>query len=149
MFNKYIMNNNLVQEAIAKFCRIDNESVYIDYQVFKHIASDLTYDVITQMIVNSLTSALSKSKTFIIHLSLKHLTLKELDKHYNYIAKICALFKSEFPDKLETCYIYNAPFVFSQIISIISVFIDKKTQKKICLMDKSSSFDNNKLFETL
>jgi len=141
-------NNNLIQETLNKFCKIEDESVYIDYQIFRHIASDFTYDIITQIIVNALTSALSKSNTFTIHLSLKNLTLKELDKHYSYIAKVCALFKTEFPDKLETCYIYNAPFVFSQVISIISVFIDKKTQKKICLMDKSASFENNKLFQT-
>jgi len=142
------VNNDLVQETLNKFCKINNEAVYIDYQIFRHIASELTYDIITQMIINALNSVLSKSKTFVIHLSLKYLTLKELDKHYNYITKVCTLFKTEFPDKLEICYIYNAPFVFSQIISIISVFIDKKTQKKISLIGKSVSFENNKPLET-
>jgi len=134
-------NNNLAQEIINKFCSVDDRSVYIDYEIFKTIANDLTYDIITNLLVFNLKQVLISNETFTIHLSLKRLTLKELDKHYNYITKICSLFKSEFPDKLDTCYIYNAPFVFSQIIAIISIFIDKKTQKKIKLM--ASPFNNS------
>ena len=134
-------NNNLAQEIINKFCSVDDRSVYIDYEIFKTIANDLTYDIITNLLVFNLKKALNSSETFTIHLSLKRLTLKELDKHYSYITKICTLFKSEFPDKLDTCFVYNAPFVFTQIINIISVFIDKKTQKKIKLM--ASPFNNS------
>ena len=86
-------NNNLAQEIINKFCTIDDRSVYIDYEIFKTIANDMTYDIITNLLVFNLKQALISNETFIIHLSLKRLTLKELDKHYNYITKICSLFK--------------------------------------------------------
>ena len=41
-----------------------------------------------------------------------------------------------FKNKLTKCYIYNAPFVFSQILNIVSLFIDKETQTKIQLVQK-------------
>jgi hypothetical protein len=42
--------------------------------------------------------------------------------------------KTTFPDKLNVCYVYNAPFIFSKVISIVGAFVDKKTQQKIKLI---------------
>jgi len=131
---------NLTEVFLNKFCNIKEKSIFMDYQIFKYFANESNYETITLFVIDCLKSILKNSNTFTIHLSLKSLTLKELDKHYNYITKVCTIFKNEFPDKLEVCLIYHAPFVFSQIISIISVFIDKKTQKKLQLVDKTTSF---------
>ena len=51
-----------------------------------------------------------------------------------FAVNITNLLNEEFPDKLIKCYIYNAPFIFSQIITLVSKFIDKKTQNKIELI---------------
>ena len=131
---------NLTEIFLNKFCNIKEKSIFMDYQIFKYFANESNYDTITIFVIDCLKSILINNTTFTIHLSLKSLTLKELDKHYNYITKVCTIFKNEFPDKLDICFIYHAPFVFSQIISIISVFIDKKTQKKLQLVDKTTSF---------
>lgn len=132
--------SSLTEVFLNKFCNIKEKSIFMDYQIFKYFASESNYDTITSFVIICLKSILKHSDTFTIHLSLKSLTLTELDKHYNYITKVCTIFKNEFPDKLNTCFIYHAPFVFSQIISIISVFIDKKTQMKLQLVDKTTSF---------
>ena len=44
--------------------------------------------------------------------------------------------KDKYPEKLAKCYVYNAPFIFTQIFNIVSMFIDKETQKKIELVKK-------------
>jgi hypothetical protein len=67
---------------------------------------------------------------------MKNLTIVDVDKHKEYIAYISEIFKDKYPDKLAKCYVYNAPFIFTQIFNIISVFIDKDTQKKIELVKK-------------
>jgi hypothetical protein len=135
------LENSVAELFLEKFCIVKEKSVYIDYYIFKYFANAANYNTITLFVVNCLKRVLEKHEIFTIHLSLKSLTLKELDKHYSYIANVCTIFKNEFPDKLDSCFIYNAPFVFTQIISIISVFVDKKTQKKIQLVDKSTSFE--------
>jgi len=143
IYKIYIMisaETNLTEIFLNKFCNIKEKSIFMDYQIFKYFANESNYDTITIFVIDCLKSILINNTTFTIHLSLKSLTLKELDKHYNYITKVCTIFKNEFPDKLDICFIYHAPFVFSQIISIISVFIDKKTQKKLQLVDKTTSF---------
>lgn len=122
---------------LDKICKIEENSIFIDYPIFKLIANYETYDAITNFIHNSFKNVLNNHETFVIHLSLKSLTLKEVEKHYSYIRNICTSFKNDFPDKLGTCYIYNAPFIFSQIISILSIFIDKPTREKIKLVNKN------------
>jgi hypothetical protein len=123
---------------LDKICKVEKKHVFIEYSFFKFFANEGTYDVITNYIHDSFKNVLNNHETFIIHLSLKSLTLKEVEKHYSYIGKICNLFKTDFPDKLETCYIYNAPFIFTQIVSILSIFIDKTTREKIKLVNKTS-----------
>jgi len=123
---------------LDKICKVEKNHVFIEYSFFKFFANEGTYDVITNNIYDSFKNVLNNHETFIIHLSLKSLTLKEVEKHYSYIGKICNLFKTDFPDKLETCYIYNAPFIFTQIVSILSIFIDKTTREKIKLVNKTS-----------
>jgi hypothetical protein len=59
------------------------------------------------------------------------LTLVEIDKHKNFIQYLSTFLKDKYPQKMEKCYIFNAPFVFSQLFHIISMFIDKETQSKI------------------
>jgi hypothetical protein len=130
-----------MQIYLDKFSVIKNNAIYIDYSVFKGIANEITYDIITKHLVDLLNQILREHPTFTIHFSLKSLTISELDKHYNYINHVCPVFKNEFPDKLDVCYVYNAPFIVSKVISIISFFIDKTTQEKIKLMPRSSPFE--------
>jgi hypothetical protein len=64
-------------------------------------------------------------------------TLTEFEKHLQFITKICRILTITFPDKLETCLIYNPPFFISKIYNILFTFIDKKTQQKIKLVTAS------------
>ena len=69
-------------------------------------------------------------------MNLKKITLIDIDKHKEFIQDMSIYLKDKYPDKLTKCYIYNAPFVFSQIFNIVSLFIDKDTQTKIELIIK-------------
>jgi hypothetical protein len=65
---------------------------------------------------------------------MKKISLTDIDKHRIFIQNLSSCLKDKYPDKLSKCYIYNPPIVFKQIFNIISVFIDKETQKKIELV---------------
>jgi len=125
------------QVILEKICRINENNIFIEYPAFKYFANENTYDEITEFLRDNFNKVLKNHINFNIHLSLKSLTIKEVEKHYNYIGKICGIFNNDFPDSnLDTCYIYNAPFIFSQVLSILSIFIDKVTCKKIKLVKK-------------
>jgi hypothetical protein len=62
------------------------------------------------------------------------ITILHIEKYFGFIKNISEVLKTTFPEKLNVCYIYNAPFIFSKLFNIVGAFIDKKTQQKIQLV---------------
>ena len=130
--------NKILSELLLGFCHSneDNE-ILLDCRYFKLIytLNCIDGDSIIQHVINVIRTTLEKRELFIIHVCLKSLSLTDMDKYYKFICKISEVLKSTFPDKLDKCFIYKAPFIFSQLFSIISAFVDKKTMAKIELVD--------------
>ena len=130
--------NKTLSELLLGFCHSneDNE-ILLDCRYFKLIynLNCIDCDSIIQHVINVIRNTLEKRELFIIHVCLKSLSLTDMDKYYKFICKLSEVLKSTFPDKLDKCFIYKAPFIFSQLFSIISVFVDKKTMAKIQLVD--------------
>lgn len=130
--------NKTINEILLAFCNSNNENeIILDYRYFK-VLSNLNcvhHDSIIQHVIDVIHATLEKRELFIIHVCLKSLSLTDIDKYYQFICKISEILKTTFPDKLEKCFIYKAPFIFSQLFTIISVFVDKKTLAKIELVN--------------
>ena len=117
-------------------CTIKENCVILNYIYFKHIAKQETYNYILNYITNNIDKVLLSNNEFIVHVNMKNLTIVEIDKHKEYIKYISEFLKDKYPEKLAKCYVYNAPFIFTQIFNIVSMFIDKETQKKIELVKR-------------
>ena len=117
----------------------DNNEIIMNYYNFKQIAKVEVYDIIIEYIVSIIKECLSNITLIKVHINLNSFTLTEFEKHLQFITKICKILTINFPDKLETCLIYNPPFFISKIYNILFTFIDKKTQQKIKLVTSSSS----------
>jgi len=128
------IQNGQWTEILNNLCYIKENTIIIDYIYFKYFAHKNTYDIIINYIVHNIDHLLLKYTTFDIHLNLQKLTIVDIDTHKIFIQNISSYLKEKYPQKLSKCYVYNAPFVFSQIFSIVSLFIDKDTQKKIQLV---------------
>jgi hypothetical protein len=139
--NKYIktqMKQTNDLELIQSLCCAYKENhIIINYPYFKYITKNNIYsgDEIIQYLINVMQNVLKEHKQFIIHLNTNNLNLIDVEKYYLFIQKVSQIMKDHFPEKMKTCYIYNAPYVFSKLFSIVSIFIDKDTQKKIKIMD--------------
>jgi len=135
-YKKYFHINTKtnIQGILANFIKNGiNRDIILDYRYFKLIAIEDNYEIIINTIIQNINENLKTNNTFTIHIYMKSLTLTDLDKYYPFICRITEILKTCYPDKLEKCYIYDAPFIFKQIFSIVSIFIDKKTQLKIQL----------------
>ena len=129
--------NKSLNELLLGFCSSNDESeIVLDCRYFKLICSlnYIDYDSIIKYVISVIKTTLEKKELFIVHVCLKSLSLTDMDKHYKFICKISEVLKNTFPDKLDKCLIYKAPFIFSQLFSIISVFVDKKTMSKVELV---------------
>jgi len=122
-------------EILSKLCCVNHDNqVILDTRYFLLIATSENYNIILEYVICVIENLLTIYETVFVHINMQSITLIHLDKHYTFIKHICILLQEKFPDKLEKCFVYNAPFLFSQLFKIISRFIDKKTQKKIELV---------------
>jgi len=115
----------------------DNNEIIMNYSNFKQIARAEIYDIIIEHIVSTIKECLSNITLIKVHIYMNSFTLTEFEKHLQFITKICRILTINFPDKLETCLIYNPPFFISKIYNVLFTFIDKKTQQKIKLVTAS------------
>lgn len=124
-----------VKEILSNWCfPVKENEIILDSQFFILIASTDNYGIIMNSAISLIEEILKTNETITVHLNMKLFTLIHLEKHYSFIKNICLLLQEKFPDKLEKCFVYNAPFLFTQFFSIVSKFIDRKTQKKIKLI---------------
>ena len=130
----YKLNNGKLSDILNGLCCIKENSIILNYIYFKYIAKDETYTCILNYITNNIDNVLLTNNQFIVHVNMKNLTIIDIDRHKTFIQKISGFLKEKYPQKLLKCYIYNAPFIFTQFFSIVSMFIDRETQKKIKLV---------------
>ena len=129
------LNTELLFHSLCHSIENSND-VILDYRYFKILAMPDNYDILIQYIMSIVNNVLNKYDDFVFHVCMKSLKITDVDKYYVFICKISEAFKTTFQDKLDKCYIYNAPFIFSQLITVISTFVDKKTQNKIEVVEK-------------
>lgn len=115
-------------------CNIKDNLIVLDNIYFKHFATKETYNIILSHIINNIDSILSIQQGFTVHINLKNLTVSDIEKHLKFIQHISTLFKEKYPNKLTKCFVHNAPFIFAQLLNIVSLFIDKETLTKIELI---------------
>jgi hypothetical protein len=136
---KYVIekiNSNNIDDIFKNICYIKDNYVIVDYVYIKHFANNETYELILQYILNNIDNVLKHYNLFGVHVNTKMLTLNDIDKHSNFIKHMCSIFKTKYPNKLDFCYVYNAPHIFSHLYSIISLFLDKITKAKIIIVKK-------------
>lgn len=123
------------EQITNNICYIDENNVMIQYGFFKKFGNKNNYDIITQHIVNKINTILIRYDSINVHFSLHKMDLLDLEKHYEFLLCICKLMQTAYPDKLNKFNIYQPPFIYSKIYSIISTFIDKTTRSRIKLVD--------------
>jgi hypothetical protein len=126
------------EDVLKKACYLYKENqIVINYSYLKWIMKNGVYtnECLIEYIMNVFKETLLYHKNFILHMNSSHLTMMDIDKYYLFIKNISLIMKESFPNKLDKCFVYNAPFIFSKLFSILSVFIDKATLQKIQIVD--------------
>jgi hypothetical protein len=135
-FSKKLSNDNW----LYNYCHhIGNGHLSIDARAVKHILMNQeNMEQMLQQMLQQFNYALSTTNKsqFVVHLSLKSLSIHDAERYYTFIQYCCQVFKNTYPHHLEACIIYHEPIVFTTIYKIISIFIPKETRKRIQLYKK-------------
>lgn len=137
--NDNINDNDLINNFIYNFnsfCYIENENnIILKYSFLKSILTEDSYNIINEKVINTINSVLLDYDVFNVKLFIKTMSLIDVEKHIGFIYSISSILKEKFPNKLGKCFIYESPYLFTKIYSIISLFVDKKTLEKIVFFD--------------
>jgi len=139
------VKNNLNTEAIKiaellhNFCYISsNENdVTLNFKSLKLINKQLTNDFLLEHLIKNIDLVLTKYDVFKFHINVKSISILDVDKNKDFIKTASIVLKEKYPCRLDTCYIYEAPSMFSNIFKLIFAFVDKETQKKIKIVEPS------------
>ena len=123
-----------IDEMMELICRAEGNVLVADYRFFKHAGSPSSYAAIIGQVVKSIDRILESYPQFIAHMCIKSLTVSDIDKHMEFIKTFSSTLKTRYQNKMLKCYVYKAPFIFSQIYGIVSCFIDKDTRTKVELV---------------
>jgi hypothetical protein len=126
------LNEDKLNELLNNFCHIKtNNEIELNYKFFKIINTFIDKNYILNYLIYIVENVLVKYQTFVVHVNIEKLTLLEVEKNRDFVQDMSNILKEKFPDKLEICFIYEGSFIFKQIYNLLSIFIDKKTLKKI------------------
>jgi hypothetical protein len=118
------------------FCHTtDRNVVELKHVYFKQLFLQTTSANIIEHMTRIIEHSLQFGSEIIVHMDLTGITLLDIDRYKYFIQEAAIMMKHRFPDILNVCYITNAPFIFSQLIKVFGLFIDKKTQKKMILVE--------------
>ena len=129
--------NKNFKDIFSSFCNFYQENeIIIDYRYFKLLEqiNGLDKDFIIEYLVKTIQTVLQKKDKFFIHVCLQSLSISDIEKQYKFICKLSETLNNVIPDisdKLEKCFLYKAPFMLSQLISILSTCVNKKTLSNI------------------
>jgi hypothetical protein len=126
------LNEEKIRELLYNFChnKINNE-IEISYKFFKSITIFIDKREILNYLLLIIENVLNKYETFVIHVNIEKLSLLEIEKNKDFIQNMSSVLREKFPDKLDFCIIHEGSFIFKQIYNLLTMFIDKKTLKKI------------------
>lgn len=124
-------------DILKRMCYVMDGAFYFDYRYFKPIGSPEIYQELLSYIINEMRKLEPVVDKFTCHVCLKGLSIKELDKHSQYIKLLAQTLDTTFPNKLSKCYIYNVSSVFSYLFKILSYFVDKVTLSKVTLVESN------------
>ena len=129
-----ILPTDTFPDILVKMCSAKGRDVFINYAIFKLIASQTTYERILSHVFEIVKQTAKIYGSVIARLYMKTLTIADLDRHKPFLINAARRLNDELPDTLDACYIYKTPFVFAQIYNLFaSIAIDKETREKVKL----------------
>ena len=130
--NNLKLNEEKMNELLYNFCHIKMKNeIDVHYKYFKLINTNVDNNNILKYLIFIVENVLQTYDTFIVHVNVEKLTLLEVEKNRDFIIAMSNILKERFPDKLDSCIIYEGSFIFKQIYKLLSIIIDKNTLKKI------------------
>ena len=89
-------------ELLELFCKINENEIIVDYYYFKYLGNSQTYTIFTNFVVGHIDHILQLHDKFDVQLSIKKLSVMEINKHLNYIRFVSNMLKTKYQNKISS-----------------------------------------------
>jgi len=134
-YKEYLSSLEL-SDYMGRFCYVAHANhIVVDYSVFNARIKKMDTNVGNMFIgymIRVFQQVLENYPLMTVHVNLDSFQLLHVDRHYEFFWTMSSTFQSTFPNsKLETCFIYNVPVLFSALLTCLTSFVDKDTKSKL------------------
>jgi len=120
-----------LNEIISLFCCNDKNVMFINFYCIKWF-KNIEKQMIINIIRNNILAIIEKGyEKITIHVCLKSLSVSHIDTYYSLFKDASTIFKKEFPERLEKCYLYHCSSIFTYIYKLISTMLERDTLERV------------------
>jgi len=120
-----------LNEIIPLFCNNKEDVMFINFYCIKWL-KNIEKQMIINIIRSNIITIIEKGYPKItIHVCLKSLSVSQIDTYYSLFKDASIIFKKEFPERLEKCYLYHCSSIFTYIYKLISTMLEKETLERV------------------
>ena len=107
------------------------DEVMLDTRYFDLVYKNTSSNTIIDHISSVISNVLETRNLIILRANMQGISFVKICKHSKFIKQFAERIQNEFPNKLDTCYVYNMPHSFSVFLNVLSFFTDEKTHSRI------------------
>ncbi len=131
-----IMQSMDMQSVLSTIVLIKNSVMYVNYAVFKTVASPEIYMDIVQYIFAKSEELVQACGTFQVSIDLKGLTMTGLERYKGFVSLLSQKGLERggnFLTHIDKMYVVNPPFMISNMAQILLPLVDPSVKDKIVL----------------
>lgn len=139
------ISNNIDLDLLIKntmFNIPNTNKIYFSYEMFKLYANNDNYEIIKQKLLELIQSCIQNFSNFELHMNINSFTVSACERHKRFVISItqqCLQEKKNYSYLLTKFYVYYTPNTVSNIIQIVTPFIDPVVRPKFVLYNKNDS----------
>jgi hypothetical protein len=132
-------------KLLGKICYTlgeNNKSVIFDYNIFKEEGKQIKSSNVIDFFVIQIKRCLQQNQKFTMHIFIRKMYIIEIDENKNFYIAMVKRLRKEFDNKLDKCYIHNAPHFFSCLIDILKPFLNSRILSRIEIINHKKKKGN-------
>ena len=124
-------NNVTMQTIMNMFCYNEGNNLIVNMGLIKYIGS-LDIAIIIQYIEKNIIEMTKEGDNNVnIHVSLKNLSITQIDKNYQFIKETTDFFTTNYPTLLNHIYLHHCNTLFTYAHTLMSRVFSKDTMKRV------------------
>ena len=139
------ISNNIDIDLLMKntmFIIPNTNKIYFSYEMFKFYANDDNYEIIQKNLLDLVQTCVHNFSNFELHMNINSFTVSGCERHKKFVISLtqqCLQEKKNYSYLLTKFYVYYTPNTISNIIQIVTPFIDPVVRPKFVLHNKNES----------